>query len=139
ALSPARIRPAVPADAALLGQLLRGLLLALGEEAVEIDAGPRLAADGFGAEPRFSALIAEAGIEAEPEVAGYALFWPAYDTETGAPWTFLSDLLVEAPWRGRGVAEDLMAEVARRAVAARHLGTFWEVLEGNRRARAFYR
>ena len=134
-LSPAAIRPARLSDTALLGGFLSKLLISLGEEPLGFDAGPRLAADGFGADPRFGAVIAE--IEEDP--AGYALFWPIYDTETGGPLMFLSDLLVEEEHRGRGVAEDLMAAVARQAVAAGHLGMAWKVMRRNRRARAFYR
>jgi GNAT superfamily N-acetyltransferase len=133
--SPAALRPAVAADAPLLGQLVSRLLIAVGEKALPFDAGPRLAADGFGPVPRFRALIAESG----SEVAGFALFWPVYDTETGGPLMFLSDLLVEEAWRGRGVALDLMGAAAREAQALGHRGMIWEVLSSNGRARAFYR
>ena len=70
---------------------------------------------------------------------GYALFWPLYDTESGGPVMYLSDLFVAEAWRGSGLALDLMAAVARRAVTAGHKGMAWEVLRGNSRARAFYR
>lgn len=133
--SEAALRRAQRPDAPLLGRFLNQLLLYLGEEPFSFDPGPRLAADGFGNPPRFSAVIAEIGQEA----AGHALFWPIYDTDTGGPVMFLSDLLVEEKFRGRGVAEDLMAAVARRASAAGHLGIAWEVMRRNQRARAFYR
>jgi GNAT superfamily N-acetyltransferase len=133
--SAAAIRPAGPSDAALLGRLVKALLLSLGETDSVLDPAPHLAADGFGASPWFRALIAEIG----EEVAGYALYWPIYDTELGGTLTFLSDLLVNEGRRGSGVAEDLMAAVARQAVAAGHKGMAWEVLRHNQRARAFYR
>lgn len=131
----ASLRPAVAADASLLGRLVNRLLIAVGEAALPFDAGPLLAAHGFGPVPRFRALIAESG----SEVAGYAIFWPVYDTETGGPLMFLSDLLVEEAWRGRGLALDLMGTVAREAQALGHRGMIWEVLRSNGRARAFYR
>ena len=62
---------------------------------------------------------------------GYALFWPIYDTDTGGPVMYLSDLFVTEAWRGGGLALDLMAAVARRAMAAGHKGMVWEVLEHN--------
>ncbi len=62
---------------------------------------------------------------------GYALFWPIYDTDTGGPVMYLSDLFVAEAWRGGGLALDLMAAVARRAMAAGHKGMVWEVLERN--------
>ena len=52
---------------------------------------------------------------------------------------YLSDLFVAEAWRGGGLALDLMAAVARRAISAGHKGMVWEVLERNTRARAFYR
>ena len=135
ARSRASLRPARAGDAPLLGQYLNQLLTYLGEEPLAFDPGPRLAADGFGAAPRFAAIVAE--MNGEP--AGHALFWPIYDTDTGGPLMFLSDLLVAERFRGQGVAEDLMAAAASRAVAAGHLGMAWEVMHSNRRARAFYR
>jgi len=132
--SRAFLRPAQRSDAPILARYLNALLIYLGESPLGFDAGPRLAADGFGAAPRFSAVIAEV----EQEAVGHAFFWPIYDTDTGGPLMFLSDLLVEEKYRGQGVAEDLMAAVANRAVAAGHLGMAWEVMHSNQRARAFY-
>jgi GNAT superfamily N-acetyltransferase len=134
-LSGVALRIAEPADAPLLGRLLSRLLTAVGEEALSFDAGPRLAKHGFGPAPRFRGLIAEQG----SEVAGYALYWQIYDTDTGGPLMFLSDLLVEENWRGRGLSLDLMAAVAREGVTAGHRGMLWEVLRDNARARGFYR
>jgi GNAT superfamily N-acetyltransferase len=133
--SAATIRPAGREDAPLLGRMLTALLQSLGADPLGFDPVPRLAADGFGPHPRFAALVAEVGAEA----AGYALFWPIYDTEMGGPLMFLSDLFVAEAERGRGLAEDLMGAVARRALAAGHRGMSWEVLRDNHRARAFYR
>jgi len=133
--SRAVLRPARRSDAPILARYLNALLIYLGEAPLGFDAGPRLAADGFGAAPRFSAVIAEI----EREAVGHALFWPIYDTDSGGPLMFLSDLLVEERYRGQGVAEDLMAAAARQAAAAGHLGMTWEVMRSNERARAFYR
>jgi GNAT superfamily N-acetyltransferase len=135
AVSPAILRAAEASDSALLGRMLDGLLAALGEPRFEFDAGERLLRDGFGAIRRFEAIIAEQ----DRQPVGYALFWPIYDTELGAPSLFLSDLLVSETARGRGIARDLMAEVARRALAQSMPRLLWEVLEGNVRARALYR
>ncbi len=134
-LSTTAIRPARPDDAPLLARMVDGLLASLGEPQFEFDAAPRLLRDGFGTVPRFEAIIAEQ----DGEPIGYALFWTIYDTELGAASLFLSDLMVVEQARGRGVARDLMAEVARRTIAGGMPRLLWEVLEGNTRARAFYR
>lgn len=107
-------RPAGARDAALLGRLLGELVAAVEGEALPPDRARRLASHGFADDPRVAAVIAEMG----SETAGYALFWPVYDTEIGGQVMFLSDLLAGDPWRGTGLAEDLIAAVARRTVAA---------------------
>jgi ribosomal protein S18 acetylase RimI-like enzyme len=135
AVSDARLRPAEAKDAALLGRMVDELLLSLGEPRFGFDATERLLRDGFGAAPRFEAIIAErAG-----DPVGYALFWPIYDSELGSPALFLSDLMVRELARGRGIARDLMAEIARHTMALGIPRLVWEVLETNRPARAFYR
>jgi ribosomal protein S18 acetylase RimI-like enzyme len=135
AVSDARLRPALAEDAALLGRMVDELLLSLGEPRFGFDATARLLRDGFATAPRFEAIIAER----QGSPAGYALFWPIYDSELGAPSLFLSDLMVRESARGRGIARDLMAEIARRTIALGMPRLVWEVLEGNSRARAFYR
>src|SRR5262249_12613886 len=107
-----------------------------GEAPLGFDATVRLVDHGFGADARFRSIIAETGTG---QIAGYALYWPIYDTETGGRLMFLSDLLVEEAWRGSGLARDLMAAVAASAVSCRHQGMIWDVLSDNARARAFYR
>jgi GNAT superfamily N-acetyltransferase len=133
--SDAVIRPARSPDAPLLGRMLDELLAALDEPRFEFDASERLRRDGFGPAPRFEALIAER----TNVPVGYALFWPIYDSELGAPSLFLSDLMVAEQARGAGIARDLMAEVARRTIERGMPRLVWEVLEANTRARAFYR
>jgi GNAT superfamily N-acetyltransferase len=134
-LSDAGIRPARPQDAPRIGQMVSDLLAALGEPVFDFDAGQRILADGFGPDPRFQAIMAERN----GEVQGYALFWPIYETDVGGQALFLSDLLVAEKARGAGIARDLMAALARAALAAGYSAMIWEVLEGNARARAFYR
>jgi GNAT superfamily N-acetyltransferase len=133
--SGAAIRAAVAGDAALLARMVDELLLSLGEPQFGFDATSRLLRDGFGSAPRFEAMVAEQ----DGNPVGYALFWTIYDTELGAPSLFLSDLMVVEQARGRGIARDLMAEVARRTLGKHMPRLSWEVLEGNTRARAFYR
>jgi GNAT superfamily N-acetyltransferase len=129
------IRPAGPADAALLARMLGELLASLGEPVFDFDATSRIREDGFGPSPRFQSIIAERqGI-----AVGYALFWPIYDSEAGGTALFLSDLMVVERARGGGIARDLMAAAARQAQAAGFVQMIWEVLEGNIRAREFYR
>ena len=82
--------------------------------------------DGFGPEPKFRALIAD--WEGKP--AGYALFFDCYSTWRG-PQIFLEDLYIRAEFRGKGVATNLMAQVAKIAVARKCRAVRWEVLDWN--------
>jgi len=66
-----------------------------------------LAHDGFSSAPHYRALIAEwAG-----EPAGYAMFFPVYNSFQGAS-LFLGDIYVRDRFRGRSIGKGLMAEVA---------------------------
>ncbi len=133
--SDAMIRPAGPADAALLARMLGELLASLGEPLFDFDATSRIREDGFGPPPRFQAIIAERNAIA----VGYALFWPIYDSEAGGSALFLSDLMVVEAARGGGIARDLMAAAAQQARELGFTQMIWEVLEANTRARAVYR
>jgi len=120
------------------GPLLeRFLLAATAELGLPPPAGAaaRLRADGFGAAPAFTAVIAQHAGEA----LGYALFWPTYDTEgSRRRGGWLSDLYVAPPARRRGLGLQLMAEVARRTAVRGGTYLRWLVQEGNAPARAFF-
>ena len=127
------IRPATIHDAALLRTIIRELA----EFERELDKvtirEEDLARDGFDANPRFRALIAE--WDGTP--AGYALFWGYYSTWSGRGM-FLEDLFVREAFRGKGIGTSLMAAVARVAVEDKCYGMHWEVLDWNQKAIDLY-
>lgn len=128
------LRTATAADCPLLARLLNGLFAEIGLEEV-LGATARFSADGFGTDPAFTAVIAEhAGVP-----AGYALFWPTYDTEWATRGGWLSDLYMLPQARRRGIARRLMAEAAARTAAQGGRYLTWLVDADNQRARAFYR
>jgi GNAT superfamily N-acetyltransferase len=127
------IRPATVDDVALLRTMIRELAefereldLCLIEEA-------DLARDGFGASPKFRALIAE--WDGHP--TGYALCFDYYSTWSGRG-LFLEDLFVREQFRGRGIGKKLLAAVARIAMQENCYGVQWEVLDWNEPAIEFY-
>ena len=128
------LRTAIAADAPLLEHLLQAMLREIGEPA-KPDTAEALRRDGFGANPAFTAVVAERG----GTPAGYALYWPTYDTESASRGGWLSDLYVLPDERRHGVAGRLMAELARRTAAAGGSYLVWLVHANNERARAFYR
>ncbi len=128
------IRPATVDDVTLLRTLIRELATFEHELEFCVIEEADLARDGFGAYPRFRALIAE--WDAQP--AGYALFFGYYSTWTGRG-LFLEDLFVREQFRGRGIGKALLASVARVAVKENCQGVQWEVLDWNEKAIELYK
>jgi GNAT superfamily N-acetyltransferase len=128
------IRPATINDVALLRSLIRELAKFERElEWVTIQESD-LARDGFGANAKFRALIAE--WEGQP--AGYALFFDYYSTWVG-PGLYLEDLFVRAQFRGKGIGMALLSAVARVALQENCCAMRWEVLGWNENAIALYK
>ncbi len=89
--------------------------------------------DGWGAQPRFTCLVAEeAG-----SVCGFALYHPTYSTWQGHT-LYLEDLYVQATHRGRGIGTALLARVAAEAVAQDCARLDWSVLTWNEPALRVY-
>jgi GNAT superfamily N-acetyltransferase len=93
-----------------------------------------LARDGFAANPRFRALIAE--WDGQP--AGYALFFSFYSTWVGSGM-FLEDLFVRPQFRGKGIGMAMLSAVARIALTENCVAMRWEVLDWNENAIALYK
>ncbi len=128
------IRPAAPADAALIAALIREL--AEYEKLLhECHVTPQnIALSLFGDKAHAECLIAEL----EGVVVGFALFFHNYSTFLAKPGLYLEDLFVRPEARGHGVGKALLAKLAQLAVA-RGCGRFeWSVLDWNAPAIAFY-
>jgi GNAT superfamily N-acetyltransferase len=91
--------------------------------------------DGFGAAPKFRALIAEW----EGQAAGYAIFFEVFSTWAGRAGLFLEDLYVRPQFRGKGIGKAVLAHLAGIARQERCFGMKWEVLDWNQPAIEFYR
>jgi GNAT superfamily N-acetyltransferase len=128
------IRPATIDDAALLRALIREL--AEFERQLEfcVIETTDLVRDGFGADPKFRALIAE--WDGKP--AGYALFFGYYSTWVG-PGLYLEDVFVRSQYRGKGIGMALLATVARIALQENCCAMRWEVLDWNEKAIELYK
>jgi GNAT superfamily N-acetyltransferase len=128
------IRPATINDVALLRTMIRELAEFEHELDLVVIQEADLARDGFGANPKFRALIAEW----DHQPAGYALFFGCYSTWAGRR-LFLEDLFVREPLRGRGIGKALLAFVASIAVQEDCQGVQWEVLNWNEKAIELYK
>ena len=129
------IRKAVPADSALVFDLIRELA-EYERLAHEVDATEgQVAAALFGPEPRVFAEIAE--WEGEP--AGFALWFYNFSTFRGRHGIYLEDLFVRPALRSRGIGRALLQRLARRCVEEKLARLEWWVLDWNEPALAFYR
>jgi GNAT superfamily N-acetyltransferase len=130
-----QIRPATPADVALILRLVRELAEFEREpDAVEATED-MLAAALFGDRPAAEAVIAE--LDGAP--VGFALFFQNFSTWTGRPGIYLEDLYVTPAARGSGTGTALLRHLAGIALD-RGCGRFeWAVLDWNEPAINFYR
>jgi len=133
-VSAVRVRPAGPAEAAILAEMANDL-----NDHVGIHGRPftpeRIRADGFGAQAAFTPLVAEL----DGAVVGYAFFSPGYNTDIAARSMWLHDMFVAPAARGRGVGHALMAAVAAETVRAGGMSLEWGVHTANSGALGFYR
>ena len=129
------IRPAAPADAALVLALIRELA-EYERLSGEVDADEAtIAAALFGDSPRAFCDIAEW----DGEAAGFALWFYSFSTFRGRHGIYLEDLFVRPAHRGRGIGRALLQNLARRCAAEALARLEWAVLDWNEPSIAFYR
>ena len=133
-MSAVRVRPAHPAEAAILAEMANDL-----NDHVGIHGRPftpeRIRADGFGPQAAFTPLVAKL----DGAVVGYVFFSPGYNTDIAARSVWLHDIFVAPPARGRGVGYALMAAVAAETVRVSGVSLEWGVHTANAGALEFYR
>ena len=128
------IRPATPADAGTILELIHGLAVYEREPDAVQTTEADILRDGFGERPLFEVVIAE--WDGAP--AGFALFFHTWSTWVGRPSLFLEDLFVLETHRGRGIGKALLVHLARIAVERRCGRFVWNVLDWNQPAIDFY-
>jgi GNAT superfamily N-acetyltransferase len=130
-----QIRPATPADVALILRLIRELA-EFEREPDAVEATEEMLATAlFGERPAAEAVIAE--LDGTP--VGFALFFQNFSTWTGRPGLYLEDLYVTPAARGSGTGTALLRHLAGLALD-RGCGRFeWAVLDWNEPAINFYR
>ena len=133
-MSSLRIRPAAPADAALILDFIHRLAEYEREPHSITMTEDQLVRDGFGRQRYFECLIAEA----DGTPAGFALFFPVYSTWKGRS-IHLEDLFVLPEFRKQGIGKALLRRVAALAVERGCARLQWDVLEWNQLALDFYR
>ena len=129
------IRPAQPADAAVVFQLVSELA-AYERLSSDVDATPEMLGEAlFGRTPKVFADIAEF----RGEIAGFALWFYNFSTFRGRHGIYLEDLFVRPHLRGHGLGKLLLANLARRCVTENLARLEWSVLDWNEPSIDFYK
>lgn len=127
------IRRAKEEDCKAMMQLIHELAVyEKAPEEVTVDFG-HFVKSGFGENPVWSAFVAEV----EGNVVGFALYYIRYSTWKGQR-LYLEDILVNEPWRGKGIGKLLFDELIKETKEKNFSGMVWQVLEWNQAAINFY-
>jgi GNAT superfamily N-acetyltransferase len=129
-----KIRKAQKEDCTAMMQLIHELAVyekAPEEVTVNFD---HFVESGFGKKPVWWALVAEAN----NQVVGFALYYIRYSTWKGQRM-YLEDILVNEPWRGKGIGKLLFKQLVEEAKEKKLNGMVWQVLEWNEPAINFYK
>ena len=129
-----RIRPACPADADLIVNLIQELAEYERLRSACHASAETLKDHLFGAAPCAEVVLAE--VDEKP--AGFALFFPTFSTFECAPSLYLEDLFVRPAFRRLGIGKGLFKHLAALAVARGCRRMEWAVLDWNRLAIDFY-
>lgn len=129
------IRPACPADAPLILDLIRALALYEREPSAVLATEEQLLEHGFGPNPKFRCVIAE--WDGKP--AGFALFFYNFSTWKGRPGIYLEDLFVYPEYRKKNIGKGLLLHLAKIAVEEGCGRYEWQVLDWNTPSIDFYR
>ena len=131
------LRPATPADAATVCELVRELAAYEKASADDVSASTAAFAASLApdASPRLGCLLAEV----DGVAAGVAVFFPAFSTWRAGWGLYLEDLFVRPAYRGQGIGLALFRAVAAEAVARGAERLEWIVLDWNELALGFYR
>jgi GNAT superfamily N-acetyltransferase len=127
-------RAATISDVPLLRRLIQELADYERESEAVLITEEQLRRDGFGADPKFRAIVAEQ----DGQAAGFAVFYTCYSTWTGTG-LFLEDLFVREAFRGQGVGKALVRGVAEIARNEGYHMIRLDVLEWNEPAIKFYK
>lgn len=130
-----QIRPATPADSALILRFIRELAVYEKLENEVVATTGQIEQALFGATPHAEVVIGEEN----GEPVGFALFFQTFSTFRGRPGLYLEDLYVTPASRGRGYGRALLTHLARIAVARGNARFEWSVLDWNEPAIGFYK
>ncbi len=128
------LRLAVPSDAPEIFRLIK--LLAEYEKAPNevTNTIEDIIQDGFGENPIFGAMVAEA----DQRIVGMSLWYTRYSTWKGK-CLYLEDIIVEEAYRGKGIGKALFEATIQEAKNMQAKAMVWQVLDWNTPSIEFYK
>ena len=133
-MTEATIRRATAEDVGLILTLVRELALYEKEPDAVVAREEDYLRDGFGPQPKFHVLIAEA----DGVAVGFAFYFFGYSTWQGHSVLKLEDLFVRPDARKHGTGRALMQRLAEIALEEGCTRFEWQVLDWNTPAKDFY-
>lgn len=128
------IRDAVKADCSRLMELVQELATFEREPDAVTVTSSHFEESGFGANPVWWAIVAEA----EGRIVGFALYYIRYSTWKGQRM-YLEDIIVTEEYRGRGIGTMLLDKLIVTGKNKGFSGMLWQVLDWNEPAINFYK
>jgi GNAT superfamily N-acetyltransferase len=128
------LRPAVPADAALILEYIRELADFEHEPQAAVATEADLIRYVFSEHPLVWVTMAEW----DDQPAGFALWFLNFSTWEGKPGIYLDDLFIRPAFRGNGIGKALLKHLAALAVKEGWTRFVWQVLDWNTPAIEFY-
>ncbi len=132
-LSPPVIRRAHRRDARAIAEMSAAFRAELGEPTAGLTERA-VRRDGFGLRPEFEILL---GL-CDGEIAGYTLYFDAYEPNYSERGLYLADLYVRPEFRNRQVGRTLIACVAAESRRRKRSFVWWVALATNTPAQDFY-
>lgn len=128
------LRPAIAEDAPEILRLIK--LLAEYEKAPQevTNTVEDIIRDGFGENPIFGAMVAEA----DQRIVGMSLWYTRYSTWKGK-CLYLEDIIVEEAYRGKSIGKALFEATIREAKKMQAKAMVWQVLDWNTPSIEFYK
>lgn len=77
--------------------------------------------------------------EADGAIAGYAIFYPHFSSFRGQKGYYLEDIYIDEKYRGRGLGEAMLREIAKMGAARGFVRIDFQVLAWNTPAIDFYK
>jgi GNAT superfamily N-acetyltransferase len=128
------LRPAVPADAALILEYIRELAEYEREPQAAVATEADIHRYAFSEHPLVQVTMAEWN----DQPAGFALWFLNFSTWEGRPGIYLEDLFVRPSYRRHGIGKALLRHLAALAVEEGWTRFAWQVLDWNTPAIEFY-